>query len=91
LFAAQSIEIGEAESTAAPTKVAAIRTNLRIFILPVEHGDQNTDRRVGSWPEAGIEPVTKCNGEFDPGQIVARIFDLTVPNNLLSTADEVIE
>jgi hypothetical protein len=38
LFAAQSIEIGEAESTAAPTTVAAIRTNLRIFILPAEHG-----------------------------------------------------
>lgn len=31
------------------------------------------DRRVGSWPDAGIEPVTKCNGEIDPDQIVARI------------------
>jgi hypothetical protein len=49
------------------------------------------DRRVDSWPKAGIEPVTKCNGEFDPNQIVAGIFGLTVPNNLLLTADEVIE
>jgi len=38
LFAAQSIEIGEAENTAAPTTVAAIKTNLRIFILPAKHG-----------------------------------------------------
>jgi hypothetical protein len=84
LFAAQSIEIGEAESTAAPTTVAAIRTNLRIFILPAE-------RRVGSWPDAAVEPATMCNGEIDPDQIGARIFGLIVPNNLLWTADEVIE
>jgi hypothetical protein len=31
------------------------------------------DRRVGSWPDAAIEPVTKRNGEIDPDQIVARI------------------
>jgi hypothetical protein len=49
------------------------------------------DRRVGSWPDAAIEPATKCNGEIDPDQIGARISGLIVPNNLLSTADEVIE
>jgi hypothetical protein len=49
------------------------------------------DRRVGSWPDAAVEPVTKCNGEIDPDQIGARIFGLIVPSNLLSTADEVIE
>jgi hypothetical protein len=39
LFAAQSIEIGEAENTAAPTTVAAIKTNLRIVILPAKCGN----------------------------------------------------
>jgi hypothetical protein len=73
LFAAQSIEIGEAESTAAPTTVAAIRTNFRISFSRLNTVTRTLDRRVGSWPEAAIEPVTKRNGEIDPGQIVARI------------------
>jgi hypothetical protein len=38
LFAAQSIEIGEAESTAAPMAVAPIKTNLRIVVLPAKRG-----------------------------------------------------
>jgi hypothetical protein len=43
LFADQSIEIGEAESTAAPMAVAPIKTNLRIVILPAKCGN---DRAV---------------------------------------------
>jgi hypothetical protein len=39
LFADQSIEIGEAESTAAPMAVAPIKTNLRIVILPAKCGN----------------------------------------------------
>jgi hypothetical protein len=38
LFADQSIEIGNAESTAAPMAVAPIKTNLRIVILPAKRG-----------------------------------------------------
>jgi hypothetical protein len=36
LCADQSIEIGQAESTAAPMAVAPIKTNLRIVILPTK-------------------------------------------------------
>jgi hypothetical protein len=39
LFADQSIEIGEAESTAAAMAVAPIKTNLRIVILPEKCGN----------------------------------------------------
>jgi len=39
LFADQSIEIGEAESTAAAMAVAPIKTNLRIVILPAKRGN----------------------------------------------------
>ena len=39
MFADQSIEIGEAESTAAAMAVAPIKTNLRIVILPAKCGN----------------------------------------------------
>jgi hypothetical protein len=82
LFAAQSIEIGEAESTAAPMAVAPIKTNLRIFVLPAKRGYDHVVI-LQHWNLGGNQKNVLCSECVRSAALSAvsrfGVFHLTIP------------